>query len=97
MHGIQMSHMGPLAAKAPAGAPASTSKPYQAGWAGGSAAADTSWHYLRDQQQVMLQQQDEALEDISIHIGRIKHTGMVMHEELGEQVGRSSQVAAYST
>lgn len=87
-----MSHLGTPAAKGPAaaagGVAASTSKPYQAGWAGGGAPADTSWHYLRDQQQVMLQQQDEALEDISIHIGRIKDTGLAMQEELGEQVGR---------
>jgi hypothetical protein len=36
--------------------------------------------------QQQMQQQDDALDHISIHVDRIKHTGQLMHEELEEQV-----------
>lgn len=36
--------------------------------------------------QQQMRQQDEALDHISIHVDRIKQTGLLMHEELEEQV-----------
>ena len=46
--------------------------------------AGVSYDALIQQQ---MQQQDEALDHISIHVDRIKQTGLMMHEELEEQVG----------
>jgi hypothetical protein len=45
--------------------------------------AGVSYDALIQQQ---MQQQDEALDHISIHVDRIKQTGLMMHEELEEQV-----------
>jgi hypothetical protein len=42
--------------------------------------------------QQQMQQQDEALDHISIHVDRIKHTGQLMHEELEEQVCVSCRI-----
>ena len=33
------------------------------------------------------QEQDQALDEIAIHVGRIKNTGQIMQEELAEHVG----------
>lgn len=49
------------------------------GWGDG----DVSYEAVMQQQ---MRQQDEALDHISIHVDRIKHTGQLMHEELEEQV-----------
>jgi hypothetical protein len=43
---------------------------------------------VEDHMQQQLRDQDEALEEISIHVERIKHTGELMNEELTEQVKR---------
>jgi hypothetical protein len=51
------------------------------GWGDG----DVSYEAIMQQQ---MRQQDEALDHISVHVDRIKHTGQLMHEELEEQVRR---------
>ena len=46
---------------------------------------------VEDHMQQQLRDQDETLEEISIHVGRIKHTGQLMHEELTEQVRKGRE------
>ncbi len=40
----------------------------------------------------MVREQDQALDEISIHVERIRHTGQLMHDEFAEQVRTDSKL-----